>query len=140
MIHAGSLKRSLSKNITAAVLAIVLVQLLSLLAIHFTGYSFYVFAAWSLASILVGLLAIFFLRSAIVKPLRDISAVLHEGDFSQRTSVSSNDELGELSERYNAHASNVGEMLAASKQSGLKIAVESAKVAKRVGEREDLRF
>ncbi|MDI6726077.1 MAG: hypothetical protein QMD32_03855, partial [Smithellaceae bacterium] len=40
--------------------------------------------------------------------------------------------MGELAEKYNAHASNVGEMLSASKQSGLKIAVESAKVAKRV--------
>jgi methyl-accepting chemotaxis protein len=72
------------------------------------------------------------LRCSAVKPLKSISAVLKDGDLSRKLPASTGDEIGDLSDKYNQLVSNISGMLADTKHTGLRIAVESAKVSKRV--------
>ncbi len=125
---------ALSKKITITLLAMVIIQILSLVTLHLTGCSVYVSVASGIVCVLFGAWAVLSLQSSIIKPLKDITGHLAEIDFSKNLPVTSNDEIGELSDRYNQLAKKVREMLASSKQMGFQIAVESAKVSKRVGE------
>jgi methyl-accepting chemotaxis protein len=125
---------ALSKKITVALLSIVIIQILSLITLHLTGCSVYVSVALGIACVLFGAGAVLSLQSSIIKPLKDITGHLAEIDFSKELPVTSDDEIGRLSDRYNQLARKVREMLASSKQMGFQIAVESAKVSKRVGE------
>jgi methyl-accepting chemotaxis protein len=123
---------SLSNNISGAILAVVIIQLLSLVAIHLAGYSIYAALASGVGCIIAGTGAMLFLRSSAVKPLKNISALIKDGDLSRKLPASTGDEIGELSDRYNQLVRNISGILSDTKQTGLKIAVESAKVSKRV--------
>ena len=125
---------TLSRKITVAFLATVIIQILSLVTLHLTGCSLYVSVALGVVCVLFGAGAVLFLQSSIIKPLKNIIGHLTEIDFSKELPVTSDDEIGELSDRYNKLAGKVRDMLASSKQMGFQIAVESAKVSKRVGE------
>jgi methyl-accepting chemotaxis protein len=128
----GSNGASLSKKIAAAVFLILILQAFMLIAIYFFGFSLYVVAGSCILGISASWFAFTFLRSAIMKPIQAISTVLAERDFSKTITVQTNDELGQIADQYNQMAKSMREMLADSKRMGLKIAVGSTKVTKRV--------
>ncbi len=123
---------SMSRNINCAVMAVVIIQLLSLAAVHFSGYSAYAFLVSGIVCVFAGAFAILFLRSSTVKPLKNISAILKYGDLSKKLPASADDEISDMSDKYNQLAKNLAGMLSDTKQTGLRMAVESAKVSKRV--------
>jgi methyl-accepting chemotaxis protein len=125
---------ALSKKIAVTFLFTAIINILSLILLHLTGCSVYVSVASGMVYMLFGAWAVLSLRSSIIKPLKDIAAHLAEIDFSKELPVASGDEIGELSDKYNQLAQKVREMLTSSKRMGFQIAVESAKVSKRVGE------
>lgn len=64
----------------------------------------------SLAAILIGGIIIWFLIDRVTQPLRELrysAEAVGRGDFSQRVSVHSNDECGELADSFNKMTENV---------------------------------
>jgi methyl-accepting chemotaxis protein len=123
---------TLGKKISLAVLCPFVVLLAGLPVVCLTGHPIIVSAASAAACGLVCAVSILYLRSSVVRPLKSVSALLAEADFSRKAPVSSDDDLGRLCENYNRLAGNVRDMLAGSRRMGLEIAVASTKAAKRV--------
>lgn len=122
----------LSQKIRTAVLALLILQLSSFVAIYFSGYSLYALVGSAIVCTVAAIGLIVFLRSSILPPLKNMVCVFSGGDFSKQVALNSTDELGEVSKSYNEVAKNIQELLADSRKMSLKIAVESCKVAQLV--------
>jgi methyl-accepting chemotaxis protein len=93
-----------------------------------------VFVAIYIVSLIATVLAVVFLRYLVVKPLELISKMLTEEDISKDIPLITNDEIREVSENYNIFMKKMRGILGYSKRMGLQIAIESAKIAKRISD------
>lgn len=125
---------SLLRAIIIVVFGVVLVHALSLMLLHALGSSIFFTVLCGGASVLAGTAAVLYLKNTVIKPLQQIAVAIQEQDFSKELSVSSHDEIGEISRAYNQLTGSIRGMLSNSKQLGLKTAVEATKVAKLVKE------
>lgn len=90
-------------------------------------------------SICAAVFAFFFLRFLIVRPIQMSIAHLGElgkggGDLSVDIPAVTCDEIGDLARAYNAFVEKLREIISDIRRDGMGIAVESAKVAQRVGD------
>ncbi len=87
-----------------------------------------------IASFLTTVFSILFLRYLVVRPLKQVSDTLLEEDISKDAPLVTFDEIRDLSRNFNEFVKKIRGLLGSSKKMGLTIAVESAKVTKRVKE------
>jgi methyl-accepting chemotaxis protein len=81
-------------------------------------------------ALVIGIGAILTFYLSVVIPLRNISKTIQGGDFSADISLNSYGEIRGLADGYNRFASDIREMLSASKRLGLSIAVGSTRTTK----------
>lgn len=80
----------------------------------------------------VALLAGYALLSAIIPPLKRLTALMdtmRQGDFTQRMTVMRDDELGDLSEGFNRMADEVMELVGQVQRSGIRVSTSMTEIA-----------
>ncbi|WP_162139904.1 methyl-accepting chemotaxis protein [Limisalsivibrio acetivorans] len=102
-----------------------------------TGFAGTILIVLSVLGILASLFSIFFLRSLIVTPVRNLSSVLKEvsegeGDISMDMPSKTYDEMGELATNYNSFMQSLRDIIGDIRVLGVNIGVESAKVVRNV--------
>ncbi len=126
---------SLSKKIGGNLALLFLLMTFFLLATYYIrGTVEWVFLAIYIVYFFATVLAVMFLRYSVVNPLKLISKMLAEEDISKDMPLITHDEIREVSENYNRFMKKMRGMLGYSKRMGLQVAIESTKIAKRIGD------
>jgi methyl-accepting chemotaxis protein len=81
-------------------------------------------------ALLIGILAFLTFYLSMAVPLKRITKVIQEGDFSHDITLDTHDEIRRLADGYNLFAVKIREILGNAKQLGLSIAVGSTRTAK----------